>query len=152
MPKAEGSFFKAVKDRSFLLGWCWASDSSCWSPSEQLLAVVSFVLAFTVTSVLFAVLFKFLPDVPVSWRDVLFTIGKFVLAFYLGKAGAGSAYGAAGSVVALLVWVYYAAQIFFPGAEFTQVYASAHGSRVETETINQPAGNQMPGGRISLSV
>lgn len=105
--------------------------------SAAFLMVVNSVLAFCVTMVVFAALFKFLPDAPVSWRDVwvgafgtavLFSIGKVALAMYLVKAGVGSAYGAAGSLVALLVWVYYAAQIFFLGAEFTQVYANTHGS------------------------
>ena len=80
----------------------------------------------------FAVLFKYLPDVDVQWHDVLigaaftallFTIGKFAIGMYLGKASFGSTYGAAGSLVIVLVWVYYSAQIFFFGAEFTQVYA-----------------------------
>jgi hypothetical protein len=75
------------------------------------------------------------PARSISWRNVrvgailtalLFTIGKFLLGLYLGKAGVGSAYGAAGSLVAVIVWVYYSAQIFFFGAEFTRVYADAH--------------------------
>ncbi len=85
----------------------------------------------------FAVLFKYLPDVNVQWHDVfigalftslLFTIGKFAIGMYLGKASFGSTYGAAGSLVIVLVWVYYSAQIFFFGAEFTQVYAEQYGS------------------------
>lgn len=99
---------------------------------ELILSAINLVLAFAVTTVLFAVLFKFLPDCYVAWRNVwvgaavtslLFSIGRFGLALYLGKASVGSAYGAAGSVVVLLVWIYYAAQIFFYGAEFTQVYS-----------------------------
>jgi membrane protein len=87
---------------------------------------------------LFALIFKFVPDVPIAWRDVvvgaivtsiLFSLGRAVLSFYIRTAGVGSAYGAAGSLVALIVWVYYSAQIFFFGAILTRVYADTHGSR-----------------------
>jgi hypothetical protein len=80
-------------------------------------------------------MFKYVPAANISWRDVwvgavgtalLFTVGKLLLGLYLGKASFGSAYGAAGSLVALIVWIYYSAQIFFFGAEFTHVYAEAH--------------------------
>jgi membrane protein len=82
-------------------------------------------------------IYKFLPDIKLEWRDVLigaivtavlFTIGKTLIGMYLGRASIGSTYGAAGSLVVVLVWIYYSAQIFFFGAEFTQVYARAHGS------------------------
>ncbi|HEV8253985.1 MAG TPA: YihY/virulence factor BrkB family protein [Vicinamibacteria bacterium] len=95
------------------------------------------VLSFAVVTVLFAMIFKLLPDVKVAWRDVwagalmtaaLFALGKWALGLYLGKKAVGSAFGAAGSLVAILVWVYYAAQILFFGAELTQVYAKRHGS------------------------
>jgi membrane protein len=91
-----------------------------------------------VVTVLFAMIFKWLPDTKVAWRDVvlgalvtsfLFTIGKFGIGFYLGKASVASSYGAAGSVVILLVWVYYSALILYFGAEFTNVYAMRYGSR-----------------------
>ncbi len=99
------------------------------------LEAVNFVVSFVVITVLFGLMFKFVPAVHIAWRDViigaigtalLFTIGKFLLGLYLGKASVGSAYGAAGSLVAIIVWVYYSAQIFFFGAEFTRVYADAH--------------------------
>ncbi len=106
------------------------------------LAVMSeftnFVLSLLAFAVLFALIFKFVPDVSIDWRDVgigavatavLFSIGKTVLAFYLGTAGVGSTYGAAGSLVALVVWVYYSAQIFLFGAVFTRVYADTLGSQ-----------------------
>jgi len=89
-------------------------------------------------ALLFALIFKFVPDVPIAWRDVvigaivtslLFSVGRVALSFYLRTAGVGSAYGAAGSVVAFVVWVYYSAQIFFFGAILTRVYADKHGSR-----------------------
>ncbi len=88
--------------------------------------------------VLFALIFKFVPAVRIRWHDViagailtavLFEIGKGLLAFYIGTAAVGSAYGAAGSLIALVVWVYYSAQIFFFGASFTRVYADLYGSR-----------------------
>lgn len=89
-------------------------------------------------AVLFALIFKFVPDVPIDWRDVvagavvtsiLFSAGRAALSFYIGTAGIGSAYGAAGSLVAFVAWVYYSAQIFFFGAILTRVYADMHGSR-----------------------
>jgi hypothetical protein len=98
---------------------------------------VLFVVSLLVIAGVFAVLFKYLPDVNVQWHDVLigalftsllFTIGEFAIGMYLGKASFGSTYGAAGSLVIVLVWVYYSAQIFFFGAEFTQVYAEQYGS------------------------
>ena len=101
-----------------------------------LLEVVNFLFSFAVITVLFALLFRYVPVVHIGWRDVivgaigtalLFTIGKLFLALYLGRASFGSAYGAAGSLVAVIIWVYYSAQIFFFGAEFTRVYADAHG-------------------------
>jgi membrane protein len=88
---------------------------------------------------LFALIFKVLPDVKIRWRDVwigaaatalLFTIGKFLIGLYLGKSTVASSYGAAGSVVVLVIWVYYSAQILFFGAEFTQVYARHFGGRI----------------------
>ena len=90
------------------------------------------VLSFVVVTIMFAFIYKFVPDARVRWEDVwqgalatalLFTIGKFALALYIARAGVGGAYGAAGSLVVLLVWVYYSAQIFFFGAEFTHIRA-----------------------------
>jgi len=97
--------------------------------------VINFAVSFAVITVLFALMFKFVPARHISWRDVrvgavgtalLFTVGKLLLGLYMGKASVGSAYGAAGSLVAVIVWVYYSAQIFFFGAEFTRVYADEH--------------------------
>ena len=94
------------------------------------------VFDFAVVVLLFAMIFKFLPDVEIQWRDVwigavmtaiLFGIGKWLLGFYLGSGAAGSAYGAASSLITLLLWVYYSSQILLFGAEFTQVYASRAG-------------------------
>jgi len=104
---------------------------------EAILQTVQLVLSLALVTLLFAAIFRFLPDVRPLWRDVwfgaiftavLFVLGKFGLSIYLGKAAFGSTYGAAGSLVILLVWVYWSAQILFFGAELTQVYARTHGS------------------------
>lgn len=101
--------------------------------------IVNFVISFGVITLLFALIYKFLPDVKITWNDVLtgaiitallFTIGKTLLGQYLGQSSFSSTYGAAGSLVIILAWVYYSAQILFFGAEFTQVYASRYGSRI----------------------
>ena len=102
------------------------------------LQAVHIIVSFAVTTLMFAMIFKQLPDIKITWGDVwigaaatsvLFTIGKALIGLYLGKTSVASAYGAAGSLVILLLWVYYSAQILFFGAEFTQVYANRHGSR-----------------------
>jgi membrane protein len=94
------------------------------------------VASFFVVAALFAMIYKFLPDVVISWRDVwigaavtalLFSAGKYLIGIYLGQTATASAFGAAGSLVVLLFWVYYSAQISFLGAEFTQVYARRYG-------------------------
>lgn len=101
--------------------------------------VLNFGISFAVVTALFALMFKKLPDVNIKWRDVwvgsavtaaLFTLGKFGLGIYLGSAGVSSAYGAAGSIVALVIWVYYSAQVLLIGAEFTEVYARRFGSQI----------------------
>jgi membrane protein len=103
---------------------------------------VYLVFDFAVVVLLFAMIFKFLPDVKIQWRDVwigavmtavLFGIGKWLLGFYLGSGAAGSAYGAASSLITLLLWVYYSSQILLFGAEFTQVYAARAGREFEPD-------------------
>ena len=98
--------------------------------------VIYLIFDFAVVVLLFAMIFKLLPDVQIQWRDVwigavitaiLFGIGKWLLGFYLGSGAAGSAYGAASSLITLLLWVYYSSQILLFGAEFTQVYAARAG-------------------------
>jgi membrane protein len=109
--------------------------------------VMNFVVSFVVITLLFAAIFKVLPDVQVEWRDVwvgaigtalLFTVGKSLLGLYLGREATASAYGAAGSVVVVLMWFYYSSLILFFGAEFTQVYAKHTGSAIV------PARNAVP--------
>lgn len=101
---------------------------------------VYFIFDFVVVGLLFAMIFKFLPDAKIQWRDVwvggaltaiFFLIGKWALGLYLGSGAAASAYGAASSLITLLLWIYYSAQILLFGAEFTQVYSDRYGSRVE---------------------
>ena len=116
-------------------GWIWQ--------------VLNFAFSIGITTLLFAAIFKILPDVDIAWGDVwvgalvtalLFAMGKFVLSFYLAQIG--SSYGAAGSLIAFLLWVYYSAQILFFGAEFTQVHASQ---------ANTQAGRVRPNGQANMN-
>ena len=100
------------------------------------------VASFVVIAILFAMIYKFLPDVVISWKDVwigaavtavLFTGGKYLIGIYLGHTATASAFGAAGSLVVLLFWIYYSALIMFLGAEFTQVYARRYGSKIRPQ-------------------
>jgi len=114
-----------------------------WSQSwlagpEGMMQAINFLVSFALITGLFAMIYKILPRAPIAWRDVwigsaftalLFTIGKFAIGLYIGRSHLSAAYGAAGSLVVVLVWVYYAAQIFLLGAEFTYVYAKTHGSK-----------------------
>jgi membrane protein len=108
--------------------------------------VLNFIFSLAVVAGVFALILRYVPSIRLSWRDIsfgasltalLFTIGKTAIGIYLGKAGVGSAYGAAGSLVVLVVWVYYSAQIFFFGAMFTRVYAQAHGW--QPRRVSQPS-------------
>ena len=125
---------------SLLLTTALSAGSNLFAPflPETVLQIFSFLVGFAVSSLLFAMMFKWLPDAEIGWRDVwlggvvtaaLFEIGKFLIGFYIGKQGLESTFGAASSIVVLLVWVYYSAQIVLYGAEFTYVYAKHHGSR-----------------------
>lgn len=112
--------------------------------------VANFTLSLAAISVLFALVFKYVPDVVINWRDVaigavfsalLFMIGKTVLAVYFATLGVGSTYGAAGSLVAFIIWVYYSAQIFFFGAIFTHEYATKFGSQAVARVRSGLPGN-----------
>jgi membrane protein len=105
---------------------------------EVILHAVNSAIFFVIITGLFAAIYKILPDVHVEWRDVvlggavtsaLFSVGKLVIALYLGRASFASTYGAAASVIVFLIWVYYSSQIFFLGAEFTKTFANRYGSR-----------------------
>ena len=117
------------------LGKWWAPAFAGW---QVLAHLVDLAVSFSLMTVVFAMIYKFMPRARIRWRDVwvgaavtsaLFAVGKFAIGLYLGRASIGSAFGAAGSLVVVMVWVYYSAQIFLLGAEFTRVYAHAHGSR-----------------------
>lgn len=108
-------------------------------PFPALWELLNTLIGIGVTAVLFALIFKLVPDVKVAWKDVwvgglvtavAFAIGRIALAWYVGRSATVSPFGAAGSLVALIVWVYYSAQILFMGAEFAQVYAGRHGARI----------------------
>ncbi|MDJ0571637.1 MAG: YihY/virulence factor BrkB family protein [Pleurocapsa sp. MO_192.B19] len=113
------------------------------SPLWQLLNVA---ISFGLISLLFALIYKYLPDVKIRWKDVwvgaiitalLFTLGKFLIGIYLGRGSLGSAYGAAGSLIVFLAWVFYSAQILLFGAELTQVYARKYGRKIRPDSHAQ---------------
>jgi membrane protein len=104
------------------------------------LQILNFVVSFAVITLLFAVIYKVLPDVKIAWRDVwigavvtalLFNVGKFLIGVYLARSTTASVFGAAGSLILVLLWIYYSSQILFFGAEFTQVYANRYGTRLQ---------------------
>ena len=110
--------------------------------SETLIVAVNFVISFTIITTLFAALFKVLPDAEIDWRDVwvgavgtslLFVLGKYGIGLYLGRNEPQNAYGAAGSLAVLLLWVYYASMIVLFGAEFTKTWAKTRGSGIRPE-------------------
>lgn len=159
-PKPKGKFLKLVKDRIFSLGLVLVvgflllvslvlsaalSAISNWVSgfvAESLTAVfrvLDILVSLGTITLLFAAIFKFLPDAKIRWRDVwvgavltsvLFVIAKFALGLYFGNADPGSAYGAAGTVILIMLWVSYAGLIVLFGAEFAQTYANAHGRTV----------------------
>ena len=173
-PKKSSGIFGMIKDRflsvamvlgvGFLLLVSLAVDAAIsgfakfagnrMPGGEALWQTLEMIISLCVVTVLFAMIFRFLPDVRIAWRDVwlgaaftslLFVIGKFLLGFYLGRAATSSSYGAAGSLVVLLLWVYYSAQILFFGAEVTQVWARQHGSKRNAAV---PAAGQAASGRL----
>ncbi len=102
--------------------------------------IFNLLLTFAVISTLFGIIFKFLPDVLIEWRDVkmgafftaiMFMIGKFLIGLYIEQVGPGTVYGAAGSLIVILIWVYYTSAILFFGAEFTQVYSDCYGGKIK---------------------
>jgi membrane protein len=115
------------------LGRMWGTGA--WQAFAQALNTV---IAFGLTTTVFALIYKFMPRGKIEWHDVwvgaavtavLFTFGKFLISLYIGRSAVASAFGAAGSLAVVMIWVYYSAQIFLLGAEFTWVYAHSHGSR-----------------------
>ncbi len=126
---------------SLVLSAALAALAKWWSPLfgawQTVAEAINFLLSFILITIAFAMIYKVIPRVRVKWNDVwigavvtalLFTIGKFLIGLYIGKTGVASGFGAAGSLVVVLIWVYYSAQIFLLGAEFTWVYAHTLGS------------------------
>jgi membrane protein len=118
---------------------------------EPLLHAGSLLVTFVVVTLLFALIYKFLPDAQVAWSDVwagaavtaaLFVVGKFAIGLYLGNSGLASGYGAAGSLVVLIVWIYYSAQILFFGAEVTHAMATHKGRHPAPTKNAQPTSAQ----------
>jgi membrane protein len=122
------------------LSWVGTYLEASFSGVTVILQILNSAIAFGIAALLFAMIFKILPAVPLTWRDVgmgaamtalLFTAGKFVIGYYIGKSGVASAYGAAASIITLLLWIYYSSLILLFGAEFTKAYAESRGSRKE---------------------
>ena len=137
---------------SLVLGAALSALGKWWGPAfggwETLLQIVNMLVGFGLTTAVFAMIYKMMPRVHVQWHDVwlgalvtsaLFTIGKFLIGLYIGKSGVASGFGAAGSLVIVLLWVYYSAQIFLVGAEFTWVYAKTLGSLRDRQGIAEVA-------------
>ncbi|MEO5844785.1 MAG: YihY/virulence factor BrkB family protein [Caldimonas sp.] len=137
---------------SLVLGAAISALGKWWGPAfggwETLLQIVNLLVGFGLTTVVFAMIYKMMPRVKVQWHDVwlgavvtslLFTIGKFLIGLYIGKSGVASGFGAAGSLIVVFIWVYYSAQIFLLGAEFTWVYAKTLGSLRSAEGVDEVA-------------
>ena len=133
------------------LGKWWGGAFGGW---ELLAQSINTLVGFVLTTVVFAMIYKYMPRVRVRWDDVwlgalvtsvLFTVGKFLIGIYIGKSGVASGFGAAGSLVIILIWVYYSAQIFLIGAEFTWVYAHTFGSLRDRPNASAAAvANEIP--------
>jgi membrane protein len=173
-PKPGRGILGIIKDRflsfTLVLGTCFlllvslvistalSVIASWWTPESvpggtYLWQGIHAVVSFAVITLLFAFIYRFLPDAKISWKDVwvgsamtavLFLAGKQILGLYLAQKGVTSSYGAAGSLVLLLIWVYYTAQIFLLGAAFTRVYAMGHGSRGEPTENAVPLSSPSP--------
>jgi len=133
---------------SLVMGAAISALGKWWGPAfggwEVLAQIVNLLVGFGLTTVVFAMIYKMMPRVHIQWHDVwlgalvtslLFTVGKFLIGLYIGKSGVASGFGAAGSLVIVFIWVYYSAQIFLVGAEFTWVYAKTLGSLRGSEGI-----------------
>ncbi|MCZ2497669.1 YihY family inner membrane protein [Xylophilus sp. Kf1] len=129
----------------------WAGDIV---PGWEIgLLLINLCISLGITTVLFAMIYKLMPQARIDWRDVwvgagvtavLFEVGKLLISLYVGKTSVASSYAAAGSIIVLLVWVYYSAQIFLLGAEFTWVFANEHGSRARLHSPATPAAAAAP--------
>lgn len=126
--------------------------------SEALLQALNLALSLAITTLLFAMIYKLMPTIPISWRDVwvgafatalMFEVGKLLIGVYLGRSNMTEPFAAAGSVVALLAWVYYGAQIFLLGAEFTKAYADEHGSKKAAQAMEATRQTKQSGGPVA---
>lgn len=137
---------------AFMAGFGKFASSHAMPLEHTLWSAVNFIVALAVITLLFAMIYKILPDAKVGWRDVwigavvtalLFNLGKFLIGYYLGRSTMVSIYGAAGSFIVVLLWVYYSAQILFFGAAFTRVYACHHsscpGAKPEWHSVHKDA-------------
>lgn len=124
-----------------------------WHSATIILGWVAWAISFLVIAVMFGAIYKLLPRVKLSWHDVtigalgtaiMFTVGKFAIGLYIGNSGTASSFGAAGSLIALLLWVYYSAQIFFLGAEFARQYALQMGSLKDKHVPGAPPPEARP--------
>lgn len=138
---------------SLVMSAALAAFNKWWAPLfggwEILASLSNFIISFIVTMIMFALIYKIMPRVKIQWRDVwagafatalLFNLGKYLIGLYIGKSGVASGYGTAGSLVALLLWIYYSAQIFLLGAEFTRVYAESRGTAQTGDTLDDATG------------
>lgn len=130
----------------------WSSAFMGW---EFMAQAINLMVSFALTAAIFAMIYKFMPRAHIQWKDVwigacvtalLLAIGKLLIGIYIGKSGMVSGFGAAGSLVVVLVWVYYSAQLFLLGAEFTWVYSHTFGSRKNLAVPEVPAGQPANGG------
>jgi membrane protein len=177
-PKPKGKFLKLIKDRVFSFGLILVvgflllvslvlsaalSAVGAWVASHVseglnvVFKILDILVSFSVITVLFAALYKFLPDAKVGWKSVwtgavltsvLFVVAKFLLGLYFGKSDPGSTYGAAGTIILIMLWVSYAGLILLFGAEFTRVYADRKGHRVKASSHAAPTRGQNDNGAI----
>lgn len=177
-PKPKQKFLKLIKDRIFSFGLILVvgflllvslvlsaalAAVSDWVQSHVseglvvIFKVLDIVASVGVITLLFAGIFKFLPDAKIQWRDVwhgailtsiLFVVAKFLLGLYFGKSDPGSTYGAAGSIILIMLWVSYAGMVLLFGAEFTQVFANRHGRKVEPTEVAESTEGQNDNGAI----
>ena len=121
-----------------------------------LLQIIHFLVSLGLIAFMFAAIYRFMPDARIAWKDVaiggfltalLFNVGKYFIGLYIGQSSVASVYGAAGSIVTLLLWIYYSSLIFFFGAEMTQVYAAKYGSGLTLAGNTQPAAPEVQRGK-----
>jgi membrane protein len=140
-PQIESGILATIKQQFFSFGRFFGGMLPL---PESALSIINFIISLGGTTILFALIFRYVPEMKIAWSDIwigaaatalMFNIGKFLIGLYLGKAAVGSAYGAARSLVVLLVWVYYSGMIFLFGAELTHVLNSSHGQKTPSHVL-----------------